>query len=164
MDQIRDIEAYRPRWQAIVMLFAVLNQFRGGITKTDAISHIREKDWFDIQPEDKIPYPSNKYTSKEPRWITSVAWARKDAVERGLMHRGARNDWDLTAQGLNTFTAIRKACCDGGLDPSRCYLWSRNFKQYMNPDYQASAAETRRPKNLYEDWLPRKIQEVLLDI
>ena len=161
---IRDLDDYAPRWQGMVMLFAALAAHRGGVPKADAIAHIRENLWFDVQTEDRIPYPSNRYTSKEPRWITSIAWARKDAVERELMHKGGFNDWDLTTTGLTTFAAVRRACSEERLAVSRCYLWSHRFKSFMDPKYGPSPADAKRPATLYEDWLPRKISSLLTDL
>jgi len=155
MNHIPDIETYGPRWQCIVMLLAALNEIRGGGTKAEIIDYIRDQHWFDIQPEDRLPYPSNRYTSKEARWITVIAWARKDSVERNLMHKGSFNDWQLTTEGLNAFSQIAKACREGLANVSRCYLWSRDFKRRMNPAYQCSDADSRRPMNLYDDWVVR---------
>jgi hypothetical protein len=90
------------------MLFAVLSEVRGGLTKADAVDRIRERRWFDIQPEDRLPYPCTRHTTHEHRWITIIAWARKDAVENHLMHTGIRNNWDLNGQGLDLFAGIAK--------------------------------------------------------
>ena len=157
-----DIVIYSPRWQCMVMLFAALSQVRGGMTKADTIAFIRDQRWFDIQPEDRLPYPSNKLTSKEPRWMTIIAWARKDGVQHRLMHKGGFNDWDLNAEGLDSFGIIARACRDARIDVRRCYLWARPFKLRMNPSYPPDAKELKRPMNLYEgDWVLRNLDFLL---
>jgi len=151
-----DIVIYAPRWQCIVMLFAALREVRGGMTKADTIALIRDKLWFDIQPEDRLPYPSQRLTTHEPRWITSIAWARKDAIEQRLMHKGAFNEWDLNSEGLDSFAIIARACRETRLDVRRCYLWSCRFKLRMDPSYTTGQPERKRPLNLYEgDWMQR---------
>jgi hypothetical protein len=140
----------------MVMLFAVLNECRGGLPKSEVISRIRERNWFDIQLEDKQPYQSNKHGSKEARWITIIAWARKDAVERHLMHSGTRDNWDLNSAGLDAFSAISRAFHATQLDVRQCYLWSRIFKQHMDGCYTPGQPERTRPAWLYYgDWRQR---------
>lgn len=154
--QIGNIQSYSPRWQCIILLFAVLREVRGGLTKGESVERIRERTWFDIQPEDRLPYPSNRHTSHEQRWITVIAWARKDAVEYHLMHTGTHNNWDLNGAGLDFFVVVAAACREGQLDVRRCYLWSRLFKLRMCPSYIADASDRKRPLNLYEgDWVLR---------
>ena len=145
------------------MLFAVLSEVRGGLTKADAVDRIRERRWFDIQPEDRLPYPSTRHTTHEHRWITIIAWARKDAVENHLMHTGIRNNWDLNGQGLDLFAGIAKACRESRIDVRRCYLWSAAFKLRMDPSYTPGQPERKRPINLYEgDWVLRVLDLDLL--
>lgn len=158
MSDIGDIQTYSPRWQCIVLLFAVLNEIRGGLTKADSIGRIYERGWFDTQPEDMLPYPSNRLTSREHRWKTIIAWARKDAVENHFMERGVVNNWDLESTGRDIFAAIAKACRESRLDVRRCYLWSKIFKHRMDPTYTPGQPERRRPINLYQgDWVLRNL-------
>lgn len=74
------------------MLLAALNETRYILTRREATEFIRSKLWFAIQPEDRLPYPSQMFTSREPRWETVIAWARKDCVERDLMAGERRNE------------------------------------------------------------------------
>jgi hypothetical protein len=158
MNDIGDILAYEPRWQCIVMLLAVLSDVRGGLAKAEAIERIASRKWFALEPEDTLPYRSNRFTSQEPRWITLIAWSRKDCVEHGLLIKGGFNNWDTTPQGFNTFAGISKACRDALLDVKRCYLWAPGFKVRMNPAYIPGGREATRPIALYEDWLRRLLQ------
>jgi hypothetical protein len=135
------------------MLFAVLSEGRGGLTKAEAVAKIRERRWFEFQPEDWEPYPSQEYTTREPRWMTVIAWARKDAVKHGLIHPGPFNNWDLTTEGLNSFLTIAKGCREGCVKVRRCYLWSPQFKLRMDPSYTIGQPEDPRPHVLYwGDW------------
>jgi hypothetical protein len=144
------------------MLFAVQSEVRGGLMRREATDRIFEHKWFDIQTEDKLPYPSQKHTSQEERWKTIIAWARKDSVERGWMEPNQHNNWDLTMAGLNWFRIVEDACRDTRLDVRRCYLWSRHFKLRMDPRYTFGQPERKRPANLYEgDWFQRAARQLL---
>ncbi|HEY4257329.1 MAG TPA: hypothetical protein VGM66_08960 [Candidatus Udaeobacter sp.] len=165
MHNIGSIQVYSPRWQCIVMLFAVLDEVRGGLTKAAALERIFERRWFDFQPEDRLPYPSNKHTSREPRWKTVIAWARKDGVEHHLMQHGPVNNWDLEGIGRDVFAAIAKACKEHRIDVRHCYLWSSAFKQRIDISYTLSPADAKRPINLYEgDWVTRNIDFLLAEL
>jgi hypothetical protein len=153
MYNIGDIAAYQPRWQCMAMVLVTVRETRGGLTKAEAIEHIRNNRWFALEPEDK--YPFNQHTSHEPRWITAIAWARKDCVKRDLMIKGSFNSWEISREGLNTSAHISKAFHDGTLDVRPCYLWSRHFKLCMNPAYIPGQTEGKRPIGLYDDWFGR---------
>ena len=131
------------------------------MTRSEATDFVRRKQWFAIQQEDWLPYPSQKYTSHEPRWMTVLAWARKDCVERALMPKQPRNEWQPTHEGLDLYAAAMRGGREHVLDVRRCFLWSPHFKVHIDPDYQPSPHDVKRPDDLYEDWMPRKVDDVL---
>ena len=74
-----------PRGQCAIMLVAALHEryVIDGIrnsTKQEVVQFISLNRWFDVQDEDRTPYPSHEQLSREPRWHTLIAWARKDGV------------------------------------------------------------------------------------
>jgi len=161
MYNVANIPKYCPRWQSIVMLLGVLSQTRRNLARQEANYQIRNNLWFDIQREDCVPYRSQMFTSREPRWETGIAWARKDCVERGLMSKDGHDEWEATGEGYDAFASFLNASRIHVLDVRRCYLWSRHFKHYMDSTYKPSEADADRPLNLYEDWLPRGVEAAL---
>jgi hypothetical protein len=153
MHDIGNIRTYQPRWQCIVLLCATLANVRGGLTKAEAIAQITQAHWFDIQPEDRQPYRSAQHTTHEARWITLIAFARKDLVERRLMDDGPRDNWDLSAAGRDCFESIAALFRSMRLDACRCFLWTAKFKSYMSPTYSSVGTDAVRPRHLYSrDW------------
>jgi hypothetical protein len=146
------------------MLLAALHDAGYIMTRSEATDFVRRKHWFDIQQEDWLPYPSQADTSHEPRWKTVLAYARKECADRGLMPKKPRNEWHLTRDGVNLFNATRQAGRDRSLDVPRCYLWSPQFKRYIDPTYQPSPQDVKRPVDLYNDWLPIKADAIIREL
>jgi hypothetical protein len=149
MRTIANIALDNPRGQCIVMLFAALHELCGNQSKRDTISFIQGRHWFDVQAEDKDPYPSA--TTKEPRWHTLIAWGRKDSVIAELMFGHPHDQWELTRRGIEEFRTIRKLYQTGELRVQNCFLWSPAFKLWMVPSYASSLRDWPRPKDLYRD-------------
>lgn len=105
MTTIASIDVVPPRGQCIIMLRAALNELRGTNSKQKTIAFIRERHWFDLHPEDLLPYPT--CCTNEPRWQTLIAWGRKDSVVAGLMFNHRRDEWELTRDGIDRFIGIR---------------------------------------------------------
>lgn len=131
------------------MLLAALAETGRVCSKQETIDHIRRELWFDVQPEDLQPYPSQTY--QEPRWHTLIAFSRKDAVETGLMFDHPRDEWEIARPGLDAYRELTDDFATGELDVSRCYLWSHSFKRRMRPGFQPSRQDAKRPNNLYRD-------------
>lgn len=168
MRKIANIPSDNPRAQCIVMLFAALHELSGNHSKRETISYIQQRHWFDIQPEDRKPYPSA--TANEPRWHTLIAWGRKDAVLAELMFNHPRDEWELTRRGIEEFCAIRTAYQSRDLCAEHCFLWAIAFRNWMIPNYVPSKKEWPRPKDLYRDIhklssrdIRKRIRNTLLD-
>jgi len=161
MTDIGDILTYYPRWQCIVLLLATLTEVRGGLTKAEAIGRIRDRHWFDFKPEDSLPYPANVLLSREPRWITVMAWARQDCVDHKLINNDGHNNWDISGNGQSKFAVIAKSAGEDLIEVRECFLWSPAFKRRMNPSYTTGHPERKRPYNLYErDWRKRLLDTI----
>lgn len=147
-----------PRGQCAVLLLAALRDLfliegRGVVPKQQAIHYIYKKRWFDFEPDDLEPYESQRWTSKEPRWNTLIAWARKDAVLRDFISHQARDEWGLTRSGRDVIDRFHESCRTGRLPVVACFLWSENFKRFLYPEYKQSVADTKRPSSFYRDHL-----------
>ena len=126
----------------MIMLLAALHEMRAIRAKQEAIAYIQAQHWFDVQPEDWNPYPSQT----EPRWHTLIAWARKDCVLRDYMFDHDENDhWEITRKGLDRFDVLRAAFATGKRDVRKCFLWSRIFKKWICPAYDPSDKDAKRP-------------------
>ena len=149
MTTIANIDVENPRGQCIIMLLAALNELHGTNSKQETIAFIRERHWFDIHPEDLLPYPS--CCTNEPRWQTLIAWGRKDSVVAGLMFDHRRDEWELTRDGIDRFTGLRARYRTGELFAGHSFLWSSGFKQWMSPSYVPSVRDWSGPGSIYRD-------------
>jgi hypothetical protein len=145
-----------PRGQCAVILFAALRDlyvtdgFRC-VTKRQAIEFIRRNHWFALEEEDNEPYPSQNLGFGEPRWHTLIAWARKDTVIADMVSYEARDSWGLTRRGREVIDCFHELCRDGKRPVGPCFLWSKDFKSFMQGNYEASQADAKRPRSFYRD-------------
>ncbi len=140
-----------PRGQCAVLLMAALREIGGAIPKREAISFIHRQRWFDVQPDDQKPYPSSVATTREPRWHTLIAWARKDSVLRDLVSDHERDSWSLTRTGRDAFERFHSNSLAGKMTVSNCFLWTLVFKRYMYPPFAPSPKDAQRPDDFYRD-------------
>lgn len=145
------MDVYQKRGQCISLLLAALNELGGSNPKSDVIRFIAEQRWFELQPEDKKPYPSQIDNSREPRWHTLIAWARKDSSLHDLVNDHEHNSWSLTRYGREKWEAKRKDFESGKLKATKCYLWTAKFKSYMCPSYKPGPDDEQRPIYFYQD-------------
>lgn len=157
----KNVALYSARGQALMLLFAALDQLSGSASKREVLSKIETNGWFLTTSEDREPYPSQEYTTKEPRWMTLIAWARKDAVEAGLISKDERDSWALTRAGRDQWTLWIASFQSGAWRVSDGYLWSADFKKYLNPNFQPSAQDMTRPPQVYRDHRNKAFAEEL---
>ena len=141
--------------QCAVMLLAAIRDLAGAVTKREATDYIRKKHWFAFEPDDNLPYLSQH----EPRWQNIVAWGRKECVMRNLISYDSRDNWGMTRDGRDTIDRLHRGCINGDLPVYPCYIWSAEFKQFMNPNYNASSSDAKRPPNFYRDLSERPTVE-----
>ena len=134
----------------MIMLLASLFDLKGGRRRQEVLSVIEQKQWYDLEPEDRKPYP----TTTEPRWKNLISWARLSCADEGLMERGVPDDWAITKDGHNAYVTLRNAFRNEELDVTRCFLWTGRFKNHIVPDWAPNGSEAQRPKYMYMDLLP----------
>jgi hypothetical protein len=145
-----------PRGQLVVMLLAALRELYVGeglrvVTKQKAIGVTGRKHWFALEDEDLEPYPSQCFLTSEPRWHTLIAWARKDSVLHDLVSYEGHDAWGLTRPGREMFERFHKSCRAGVWPVSPCFLWSAEFKLFMNPEHLPGPSDASRPRFFYRD-------------
>ena len=150
---MKSICPYSPREQLMFMLLVALRIQRKPKSKKEILEFIQEKNWFDLCAEDKIPYKSQG--GEEPRWMTLIAWARKDCVDLGLMEFDQRDSWSATKNGLNLAAELPAYCHRGEYELWRCFLWKNSFKELLDPNHQTSERDLKRPSLFYRDSFPR---------
>ena len=144
------IFVFQPRGQCITLLLAALERIGESATKRETVQLINDQGWFDRQREDWRPYPSQK-TSREPRWQTLIAWARKDSVLRDFMIDGEWDSWALSREGHRLWESARSEFESGRWPVPRGYLWSQKFKRNLCSTYQPSTIDANRPSSFYKD-------------
>lgn len=159
---MKSISTYSAREQLIFLLLVALRIQRQPKSKSDIIEYIQSENWLDLSEEDKIPYKSQ--LGDEARWKTLIAWARKDCVDMGLMESDLRDSWSATKNGLNLAAELPTYCQRGDYELRQCYLWNNKFKTLLDPNYQPSEHDLKRPASFYRDSFPkllRKYSEVI---
>jgi len=137
------------RGQAMALLLAALENIRVSVSKREVIQHISSHKFFDIQDEDRLPYPSA--STHDPRWHCLIAWARKDCVQREWVFDDERDAWGITRAGIDIHQRTLGKFLEGSWKAHRCYLWTPTFKKLMQPSYLPSKNDLARPFNVYRD-------------
>lgn len=144
------ITVFQPRGQCIALLLAALKDAGVSLSRREAVECISEHGWFAVQAEDWKPYPSQR-TTREARWKTLIAWARKDAVLRDFVNDFERDSWSLSRHGHMLWDRMLSKFALHELDVSRGYIWTPAFKRRLCPDYTPSERDAQRPYSLYRD-------------
>ena len=164
MKKYLDANPYSTASQMTFMLLGAMDSLgKGGHTKANAIEQIQRLKWFDIQPEDREPYPSDTIVGKEPRWHKLIAFRRKDCYEEELFVRDSiRNSWQISKDGQNAYVHRKREFLSGSLNCAECYVWSDTFKRLIQPDYVKSNLDAIRPIDIYRDKTSTKLAEKLI--
>ncbi len=96
-----------------------------------------------------MPYP--KAGTNEPRWKTLIAWGRKTCLENGQLLDMGRDAWAIARSGVEEIRQARAHYASGELRASLCYMWTGSFKKRMQPGYEPSATDSKRPFGVYRD-------------
>jgi hypothetical protein len=133
---------YSERIQRLIcLLFALDEMPQRPARKQEVLHYIRQRQYLDIQPSDLESY----VTQIEPRWNTDIAYRRKDAVEFDLLFNNERDCWELTRSGVEILQRVKKACASKKYDVRQCYLWTKNLKKALDPSYELSEGDKKRP-------------------
>lgn len=113
------------RGQFIMVLLAALADLSDRIpTKREVERHIEKRGYLTLPRE----FLERAYESKaEPMWKTELAWARKDAKDRGLLNPTAKDEWEISEKSTAKFAFIERDFQSGKLESSRFPLLSTKF-------------------------------------
>jgi hypothetical protein len=142
----------QPRPQLVVLVLHTLDQLGGEGTRQEVIRKIKDEGWFaHVYPEDNTPYLSQQDLGRnEPRWETSIAWARKDALEAHLLRESERNCWAISRNGRETLIEVKQRFAAAELKAWRCYMWTPLFKSLIDLQYKPGN-DSPRPGSVYKD-------------
>lgn len=132
-------------------------------SKTYVSGCIRMWNLFAFADEDLKPYPSvAEKGGDEPRWMTLVAFARQDCVDRAWMAERGRNQWCISATGKDLITNLLTRCASTQHDVRHGYLWTPKFKKILCPTYEPSDKDAKRPwGSIYDDTKYSAIMDAL---
>jgi hypothetical protein len=154
------ISEYSTRRQVNMMLLFVLADLRCA-SKRETIAHIVNNQFFDVQPEDWAPYP--KAETREPRWHTLIAWARKSCLVEGHLMDVGWDSWAISRSGIEELRSVQSRYAKGGLKAKSCYMWTPQFKKRMQPGYEPSPTDSKRPIDVYRDIQPSTLDRLLAE-
>ena len=139
------------RGQCVLLLLAGFDELGGRGTKREVLGLISEREYFDAEAEDRLPFPTA--LQPEPRWelLMGLAWTR--CVEGGCIEQSEGDIWQGTAYGSELFREALSQFRDGTFDVNSCFLWTTKFKRHLDPGYVRRPDERHRPAGLYHDLL-----------
>ena len=137
------------RGQCVVLLLAGLTDLGGQSTRLGTLAYIDQQGFFDLHPEDRLPYPAAP--DSEPRWEALLTWASKVCIKGGCMREDESGSWHITDEGRSLHAQCVEQFGNGVWDISRCYLWSDAFKRRFVANYASSDHDAQRPRTLYEN-------------
>jgi hypothetical protein len=149
INSMSHIDQYGNRGQCMVLVMHSLSELTGSNTKQEVLRHIRDMVYYNITRHDLPPYPGQN----ESKYHTLLAWARKDCVERDYVLNNERDAWALSLRGRALISRIHALCVTQEYDVRKCYLWTEKFKKKLDPQYQPSDADAKRPEVVFEELL-----------
>jgi len=153
MQKVPKLRYHSRNGQCAIILLAAIRELKGAVTKREATDFIYNNHWFAIEPNDEVPYPSQE-GQNEPRWHNMIAWGRKECVLRNLISDDERDNWEMTRFGRDEIDRMQEFCRKGKLPVEPCYLWSADFKRFMNSSYNPNPSDAKRPLIFYQDMEP----------
>jgi hypothetical protein len=135
------------RGQEMILVLSALESIRGVSRKTEVIDYIVGRGWISVSGNDRVPYEGQS----EPRFRTLLAYARKDAVEKGYMFDSGYDCWEITRDGLSALKRARGLFSCGDWSVSECFLWACSFKLQYDPNYLPSSKDAKHPHTVYEE-------------
>jgi hypothetical protein len=140
---------YTPRSQVLMMLYCALVE-RPASTRQDAVNHVAQQGWFAHEPEDYQKYPFAG--TNEERWRILIAFGRMDAAKHEPEPHvfDAVNAWELNRAGREEFDRCFAFHRQGKGDVAKAYLWTPAFKKLLDPRYESTTADKKRPLTIYQ--------------
>lgn len=127
---IRPIRVYEAGGQLIMVLLASLLDLSDRIpSKREVEHHVEKCGYLKLTAE----LTNQAYDSKaEPKWKTLLAFARENAIDRGLLkHLTRRDAWEISDKGKERFAKLEQQFKDGEFDIKRFTLLSATFLKRM---------------------------------
>lgn len=127
---VRTISIYETQGQFMMVLLASLVDLSDRIpSKEEVERHVEKCRYFKLPPE----LSKESYDSKaEPKWKTRLAYARRDAIDRGLLKPLAvHNAWEISEKGLRLYSRMEQRFRDGKFDLKRFEFLSPSFLKRM---------------------------------
>lgn len=145
---------YSTNSQFHLLLLYALRPLVNGATKEQVCARVEDKRWLDLTQEDLSPYPG--LATREPRWMTLLAYARQRAVEFGYVENNERNHWKITEKGKNVLGEIERHALTRDYDVSQCFFFSYEFKALLDDTF-AARPQKKRPSVVYEEDYERNV-------
>ena len=128
-DKMKRLLMYSRRGEFAIVLLAALNDFspRAG-SKREVLQQIGKCGYLNLSADLLRSYDSNS----EPIWQTEIAYARRDAVNKGWMKRMVQQDvWEVSDEGLAALARTEERVLSGQYDIARSKYWSPTFFERM---------------------------------
>lgn len=123
------------------LVLKALDELRGVSTKVEVLSHIDSRGWIVTIEEDF----GRASLSGELKYQNRLAWAKKDALEKGYVFKSGRDCWEITRQGIEAVKRAEGLFSTGEWDIRNCYMFTPLFKLMMNPNYSPSGSDKEHP-------------------
>lgn len=126
----KTISMYATQGQFMMVLLASLVDLSDRVpSKQEVERHVEECGYLKLSPE----LARQSYDSKaEPKWKTRLAYARRDAIDMGLLKRlTVSNAWEISEKGLERFARLEERFRTGKCDPKRFEFLSPAFLKRM---------------------------------
>jgi hypothetical protein len=130
LDLPSKIKTYSRSWQFIVVLLATLVDLSDRIpSKREVEAHVQKAKYLNLGPG----LLKQSYNSKaEPEWKTILAYARRNAIDRGLLKPLVVTDaWEISANGRQRIAQFEQQFRDGKFDLKRLEFLSAAFLERM---------------------------------
>jgi hypothetical protein len=125
------IDVYSKRGQFTLVLLAALADMPDTIpSKAEVVQHIEKRRYLNLTPE----LSRRAYNSKsEPEWVTEVAMARRDAVDKEFIeHLKVRDAWEISKTGLKVVARFEERFKEDNLEVGRLEFLSDLFVERMS--------------------------------
>ena len=111
-------------------------------SKEEVLRFIRERHFYELQPEDKQSYESKR----EWKADTLLCYGRKDAVTgEWMFHHDEKDSWELTREGHEALESIIARFRSRQWGVHKCFLWRPEFKKVVDPSHVPSSRDHKRP-------------------
>lgn len=127
------IRLHTPAGEFFLVLLAALVDLPDRIpSKREVENHIQKAGYLSLPPE----YVTGAYDSKsEAKWKTLLAYARRNAVDRGHIKPLTRRDaWEISDKGRKRFEELRQKFRDGSIKRTGFEFLSAAFFERLDLD------------------------------